>query len=121
MLCEFKREGCKAAFVFAEEDAVDPDSGSSHGTFEINEDTLACGGLRQFEAAPIGGDEFVILVVEVVPGQVDVGMRNNDAFKLRIVEIRRLQHQLLLRVCSASSYSMGRIILPDAICSSESA
>ena len=88
MLREFEREGCKAALVLAKERAIDPDSCRRHGTFEINEDALACGRLRQLEATPIGGDEFVILVVEVVPGQADVSMRNDDALKLRVVEIR---------------------------------
>ena len=86
MLCEFEREGCKATLVFAEKNAVDPDGGSGHGAFKIHEDTLACRSLRHFEPSPIGGDEFVILVVEVVPGQCNIRVRDDDWFKLRIVE-----------------------------------
>ncbi len=79
-------EGSEAAFVFAEGDAVDPDGGGGHGAFEVDEDAVAfCGGGR-FEAAAIGGDELVDLVVEAVPGQLDVGVGNDDGFEGGVVE-----------------------------------
>ena len=42
---------------------------------------------RQLEAAPIDGDEFVGLVVEAVPGQLDVGVRDDHLLESGVVEV----------------------------------
>ena len=50
---------------------------------------LPLAACRHFETAAIGGDELVILVVEAVPGQLDVGMGNDDWLEGRVVERRQ--------------------------------
>jgi hypothetical protein len=40
--------------------------------------------------AAIDGDELIGFVVEAVPGQLDVGMRQRDALELRVVECGRI-------------------------------
>ena len=83
---EFERKGSVAAFVFAEADAVDPDGGGGHGAFKVHKDAAATRFRGQREAAAIDGDEFVGFFVEAVPGQVDVGVRNDDFIERGIIE-----------------------------------
>jgi len=84
---EFEGEGREAALVLAERGAVDPDGGGGHGAFEVDEDALAARGGWGFESAAIGRDELVGFVVEVVPGQMHVGVRNHDSLKGGVIEV----------------------------------
>src|SRR5262249_18476635 len=83
---EMEGERRVAAFVFAELGAVDPDGGGGHGAFEIDEDVFAARFGGELEFAAVERDEFVALVIETVPGELRVGVRNHDAFELRVVE-----------------------------------
>src|SRR5215468_2237858 len=76
MLGEIERERCVPALVLPESCAVDPDGGGGHRTFEIDEDVLAASLGGQLELAAIERDEFVTLVVEAVPRELDVGVGN---------------------------------------------
>ena len=67
--------------------AVDPDSGGGHHAFEVDEDALASRFRRKLEAAAIERDELVGLLVEAVPRQRDVGVRDHDAIEIGVVEI----------------------------------
>ncbi len=87
---EVEGEGRVAALVFAEAHAVDPDGGGGHHAFKIHENALAVRFRRQLEAAAIDGDELIGLVVEAVPGQADIGVRNRPRAQTRIVEIARV-------------------------------
>ena len=68
-----------ATFVFAELGAVDPDGGGGHHAFEVDEDVLASGFRGKLEAATVERDELVGLLVEAVPREPDVGVRDGDA------------------------------------------
>ena len=84
---EFEGEGREAALVFAEARAVDPDRGGGHYAFEVDEDALAARFGGQLEAAAIDRDELIGFLVEAVPGQRDVGVRNDHALERGIVEL----------------------------------
>src|SRR5882724_865408 len=84
---EIERERCVATFVFAEARAINPDSGGGHDAFEVDKN-VAAGGFRwELETAAIDGDELVRLIVEAVPGEADVGVRNDNAFEGGVVEL----------------------------------
>ena len=102
MRSEFERKRRVAAFVFAEADAIDPHGGGGHDAFKVDEDVFALRFGRQREAAAIDGNEFVGFVVEAVPGQIDIGVGNDDAIESGIVEglvVRALRRR---NGCSAS-------------------
>ena len=84
---QVKRKRRVPALVLSQARAVDPYRGSGHDAFKIHEDAMAAGFGRKFEAPAIAGDELVVLFVETVPGQADVGVRNDDALISRVVEI----------------------------------
>ena len=88
IFCEFEGEGREAAFVLAEIVAVDVNGRGSHCAFEVDEDALAFRGGGILETAAVGRDELVHLVVKVMPRHLDVGMRDDDALKRRIIEGR---------------------------------
>ena len=67
--------------------AVDPYGRGGHHPFEIYEDALALGGGRKFEAPPIERDKLVSLLIEAVPRQSNVGVRDDDLIKPGVVEI----------------------------------
>src|SRR5258708_20549398 len=87
MFRELEREGCVTAFVFAKVVVIDPDSRSCRRTLEVDEDALAARGARQLEMTSIGRDKLILLVVERVPGEHSVGVRNDHMCEGFIVEL----------------------------------
>src|SRR6185437_15282198 len=83
---QLKRERRKPTLIFAESDAVDPDRRCRHHAFEIDKDAFTSSVSRILEATPIGRDKLIILVVEVVPWKTHIRVRNDDAFKRRVIK-----------------------------------
>ena len=84
---KLERERRISSFVFAQLLAIDPDSGSGHHAFEIDENPLALGFFGQTKAAPVQGHELVLFFIKAMPGQADIGMRHDNSFKAGVVEI----------------------------------
>src|SRR5215831_11768982 len=91
MLCQLKREWRESSAIIPEQLSVDPHRRRRHHAFEIDEYTFPLGAFRKFEPPPIGRDELVIFVVEAVPGQFDICMRNDNSLKLGVIEVRPLR------------------------------
>jgi hypothetical protein len=83
------------------------------------EHALAAPRRLRAEVAAIDGDEFVALVVEAVPRQIDVGVRQRDALEFGIVEARRIgpsgrfaaEKPVAVRRIDAAGWNRGRGIL----------
>jgi hypothetical protein len=71
----------------AEPHDTDPDRGGGHDTLEVDENVAASRFGRQFEAPAVNGDKLIGFVVEAVPGQADIRVRNDDAFESGVVEL----------------------------------
>ena len=84
---EVKGKRSVAALVLAQVHTVDPDCGRGHYAFKINEDVLALRLDRQTETPAVEGNELIRFVVEAVPGQANIGVRNHHAFKCGVVEL----------------------------------
>ncbi len=104
MLRQLERKWSEPAAIFSEANSIDPHRRRRHDAFKVDKDALSRRAARQFEPPSIGRDEFVFLIVEVMPGQLDVGMRNDYALKLCVVEIGCLR-----------SIDLRRAIAPVAI------
>ncbi len=76
------------ALVLVELVPVHGDRGGGHGTGEIQEDAFALPFRQRAEVTPVGGDELEAALIETVPGQAHVGVRQGDLLPRRIVEIR---------------------------------
>src|SRR5208283_2213942 len=63
---QFKRERCVSSLVFAEANSIQPNRGSRHYPFEIDEDMPATRWGREFEVTAIHRHEFVVLIVKAV-------------------------------------------------------
>ncbi len=83
---ELERKRRVAALVFAEALAVEPHGARRHGAVEVHEDVLAAGLRRNAEVAAVGGDELRAFLVEAVPREPLVGVRDDDALEFGIVE-----------------------------------
>jgi len=68
--------------------AVEADGGGGHDAREVHEHALALESSRQTEVAPVDRDELIASVVEAVPGQNAVGVREGHPLEAAIVEIR---------------------------------
>src|SRR5207302_4972173 len=83
---QIEGKGRVSALVFAEACAVDPNGGSGHHAFEIDEHVLAFGRGRKFEAAAVKGDELIRLLIKAVPWKRNIGVRDDDLVKLGVIE-----------------------------------
>src|ERR1700730_13847092 len=86
MIGQLKRKCREAPLIFAQGYAVDPDGRGRHRSFEVNENTLAFRVPRCFEASAISRDKLVGPVVEAMPWQEHVGVRNDNVLKSGIVK-----------------------------------
>jgi hypothetical protein len=84
---ELKGKGREASLVFAQEHAVQPDSGGGHHPFKVDEDALAAGGGGQAEMAAIDGDELIGFFVEAVPRHAEIGVGHGDAGEMGVVKV----------------------------------
>src|SRR6516164_2696967 len=84
---QLEREGRVATPVFTKPHAVNPNRGGSHHAFKISKDMAPTCFRRKFETATVEGHKLVRLIVEAVPRQWDVGVRNDNALKSRVVKI----------------------------------
>ena len=75
------------SFIYVQLLAVDPDRGSRHHPFKINENLLALGFFGQAKAAPVQGHELVLFFIKTMPGQAHVRMRYDYSLKVGVVEI----------------------------------
>src|SRR5437763_14583882 len=73
--------------VLAHAHTVEPDSGRRHHAFKIEEDAATAGLRRKLEMAAVNGNELVALLVEAMPGEPQVSVWDNNAFKVGIVKI----------------------------------
>src|SRR5258707_10222405 len=87
---EFEGEGCVPSFIFSQPYCVEPNCRGSHDSFKVNEHSLPTRFLRHPETAPINRNELIFLLVKSMPRQANIGVRNDYAFKVRIVEILRV-------------------------------
>src|SRR5277367_1683575 len=78
---QFKRKRCVSALVLAEVHSVEPNVRSGHHPFEIDEDPSAPRFLWKLEVPPVYRNELVVLFVETLPGQPNIGVRNHDSLK----------------------------------------
>ena len=83
---EIEREGGVATFVLAKANAVNPNGGGGHHAFEIDEDMLSLGFRRQTKPTTIKRDELIGSVIETVPGQAYIGVRDDDTIKGGVVK-----------------------------------
>jgi hypothetical protein len=88
VLSEFETEGSIATAILSKTLAVAPDSGSQHHAFKVDKDPLVIRTRRQVERTPIRGDELIIAVIEAVPWQDNIRVRDCDASKPGIIEAR---------------------------------
>ena len=88
---ELERKGRVATFIFAEQNAVDPDGRGGHGSFEVDEGALASRSGRSSKHAAVGGKELVARVIEVVPGYARVGVGEDDALELAVIKGRSMR------------------------------
>lgn len=79
-----------ATLVFAQLGAIDPHFGRGHGSFEVHESAVRGRGGGDLEPAAVGGDKLVRLVVEAMPGQRNIGMRDCDSLEVRVVEVQQM-------------------------------
>ncbi len=84
---QFKGKRCVSSLVFAEANSIEPNRGSRHYPFEIDEDMPAARRGRKLEMTAIDRHEFVVLVVKAVPGQANVGVGNDHPLELGIVKV----------------------------------
>src|SRR5579885_3293819 len=101
---QLERKWSIAAFVFTKANTIDPYSGCGHDAFKIDKNAAAASFSGQFEFAAINRDKFVGFVIKAVPGQLDVGMRDNDVCERGVVE-----------GFLVSALHEGRIVTPVAI------
>ena len=59
VVSQIERKRCVSSFVFAETRTVNPDGGSGHHAFEVDEYVLASGRGRKLETAAVKRDELV--------------------------------------------------------------
>src|ERR1700722_8483468 len=78
---QFKRKRCVSALVLAKVYSIEPNLGSGHHPFEVDEDPSAPRFLWKLEVPPVYRNELIVLFVEAVPGQPYIGMRNHDSLK----------------------------------------
>ena len=86
MLRQLEAERRVAALVLLELVPVDRNGGGSHGSAEIQEDSFSLPRGHGPEVAAVGGDELEVRLVEAVPGQAHVGVRQGDLLPRGIVE-----------------------------------
>src|ERR1700751_604431 len=84
---QVERKRRVSTLVFTEFGAVDPDGRSRHGTLEVHKHMLAACFGRKPEAATITRHEFVALLIEAVPRDFDVGVRNDHALVTRVIKV----------------------------------
>src|SRR5260370_37282174 len=87
---QLKRKWREPALIFAQRNAVDPDGRGRHRSFKVKENTLAFQAPRRFEATAISRNKLVGLVVEAMPWQEHVGVRNDNLFKTGIIKFNCL-------------------------------
>ena len=87
MGCQLEGKRRVPALVLAEACAVEPHRGSGHHAFKVHKHALPAGFGWKLEMAPVDGNEFVVLIVEAVPGQADIGVRNHHPLETGIVEV----------------------------------
>ncbi len=83
---QLKRKWREPALIFAQRNAVDPDGRGRHRSFKVKENTLAFQGPRRFEASAVSRNKLVGLVVEAMPWQEHVGVRNDSLLESRIIK-----------------------------------
>src|SRR5580700_3449253 len=84
---QIERKRRVATFVLAQPHAVDPNGRGGHDPFEVDENPLATCLRGQTKTTPVDGYKLILLVVEAMPGQPDIRMRNDDVIKRRVVEL----------------------------------
>src|SRR5580700_4277350 len=88
---QIERKRRVATFVLAQPHTIDPNGRGGHDTFEVHENALAASLWGQTKTTPVNGNKLILLVVEAMPGQPDIRVRNNDVIKPRVVELRRVR------------------------------
>src|ERR1017187_9180621 len=104
MRSQLERERRKSAFILAEKRAIDPYRRGGHCPFEIHKHAFSSRVPRIFEPPAISRDKCIFLLIEAVPRQLNVGVRNSHDLKRRIIEIR-----------SVSAIHFRRVVPPTAI------
>src|SRR5580658_10432211 len=84
---QIERKRRVATLVLAQPHAIDPNGRGGHDPFEVDENALATCLRGQTKTTPVNGNKLILLVVEAMPGQPDIRMRNDDVIKRRIVEL----------------------------------
>jgi hypothetical protein len=84
---QIERKGRVSSLVFAEARAVDPDCGSGHHPFKVDEYVLAFGRGRKLEAAAVKRDELIRFLIKAVPGKRNVRVRDDDLVELGVIEV----------------------------------
>src|SRR5215472_1812652 len=85
--CQVKGKRRVTSFIFTEPYAIDPHRRCQHRALKIDENMPAARLGGQLESPPIHGYEFVGFVIETVPRQGHVRVRQNHTFKCGVVEI----------------------------------
>src|SRR5260370_29700968 len=87
VLCQLKGERRVAALVLAEFLSVDPNGRSRHYCFEIDKYPLTSCCIRQLEVATVCRNELILVVIERVPRQDLVRVRDYYVRERRVVEL----------------------------------
>src|SRR5215467_306086 len=86
MRCQFERKRCVAAAIFPESLTVEPYGGSGHDSAEVNEHAALTQFKRHWEVPAINRYKLILLVIESMPRQELVRVRNGDSLESSVVE-----------------------------------
>src|SRR5580704_2579022 len=83
---QLKGEWRVSALILSQPCSVDPDGRGGHYAFKVNENVLSARFRRKLEATAIKGHELVSLLIETMPWQGGIRMRDHDLLKSGVVE-----------------------------------
>lgn len=116
---EFQRERRVPAAVFLKSVVVQADLGRGHRSIKVYKDALSGPFLRRAELAAIERDDLEGLVIEGMPGELHIGMRQVDARPILGVGVNPLggEEPVAIQIISpAMGVGFARRLRPESAC-----
>src|SRR5215469_11261729 len=85
---QFERKRCISSFVFAKWMPIDPDCAGCHCAFKVHKKPFTASTRGYSEVPPVRRNELVLCIVEAVPGEKFVRVRQYDRRELFILKSR---------------------------------
>src|SRR5437588_2383162 len=84
---QIEREWSVSSFVFAQLRCIDPNRRSGHRSFEVDKHMLPTRFRRKLETTTIAGYKFIRFLVETMPRNSNISVRNDHALVTGVIEI----------------------------------